>query len=331
MPQTLLALVALLASVAAIVWGAETFAEHLTDASARLGVTTFALALLLAGAEPEELATSVTAALRGVPAIAYGDVIGTNVAMCTVALGLGALLAPLPFGPRVRRYALLALPVGLVAVVLVWDGHLGRPEGALLVGLYAAYVGLIWVAERQPPALGELSELDDHDDDPQAAAGATAAAVPTRARSRVGRDLLLILAGLAAMAGGATVLVEAVRRLSGIEETQTKLGLTVVGFATAFELVVLAVSAARRGMTETVLASVVGSFAYNVTMTLGAGALARPLQVLAADQLHLPLLAMLGALVAVLALALPTGRLTRPAGALLLAAYPAFIALVLAS
>src|SRR4030095_6080141 len=98
-PQTLLALVALLASVAAIVWGAETFAEHLTDASARLGVTTFALALLLAGAEPEELATSVTAALRGVPATAFGDVIGTNVAMCTVALGLGALIAPLPFGP----------------------------------------------------------------------------------------------------------------------------------------------------------------------------------------------------------------------------------------
>ena len=330
MPETLLALVALLASVAAIVWGAETFAEHLTDASARLGVSTFALALLLAGAEPEELATSVTAALRGVPAIAYGDVIGTNVAMCTVALGLGALIAPLPFGPRVRRYALLALPVGLVAVVLVWDGHLGRPEGALLVGLYAAYVGLIWVAERHPPALGEVSELDDHDHEPQPAAS-TGAAVPTRARSRVGRDLLLVVAGLAAMAGGATVLVEAVRRLSGIEETQTKLGLTVVGFATAFELVVLAVAAARRGMPETVLASVVGSFAYNVTMTLGAGALARPLTVLAADQLHLPLLAMLGALLFVLALALPTGRLTRPAGALLLAAYPAFIALVLAS
>jgi cation:H+ antiporter len=329
-PQTLLALVALLASVAAIVWGAETFAEHLTDASARLGVSTFALALLLAGAEPEELATSVTAALRGVPAIAYGDVIGTNVAMCTVALGLAALIAPLPFGPRVRRYALLALPVGVVAVVLVWDGHLGRPEGALLVGLYAAYVALIWMAERHPPALGEVSELDDHDDEPQPTAS-TGAAVPTRARSRVGRDLLLVVAGLAAMASGATVLVEAVRRLSGIEETQTKLGLTVVGFATAFELVVLAVSAARRGMTETVLASVVGSFAYNVTMTLGAGALARPLTVLAADQLHLPLLAMLGALLFVLALALPTGRLTRPAGALLLAAYLAFIALVLAS
>ena len=151
------------------------------------------------------------------------------------------------------------------------------------------------------------------------------------ARSRVGRDLVLVAVGLAAMAGGTTVLVEAIRRLSGIEGTQTKLGLTVVGFATAFELIVLAAAAGRRGMPETVQASVVGSFAYNVPMTLGAGVLARPLQVLAADQLRLPLLALLGALVAVLALARPTGRLSRPAAALLLAAYPAFIALVLAS
>ena len=39
-------------------------AEHLADASARLGVSTFALALLLASAEPEELATAVTLAAR---------------------------------------------------------------------------------------------------------------------------------------------------------------------------------------------------------------------------------------------------------------------------
>jgi cation:H+ antiporter len=47
----------------------------------------------------------------------------------------------------------------------------------------------------------------------------------------------------------------------------------VVGFATAFELVVLAWSAARRGATEAVVAAVVGSYAYNATMTLGASAL----------------------------------------------------------
>ena len=65
--------------VTLIVWGAETFAEHLAVASTRLGVSAFAVAVLLAGAEPEELATAVTASLRDAPAIALGDVIGANV------------------------------------------------------------------------------------------------------------------------------------------------------------------------------------------------------------------------------------------------------------
>ena len=66
------------------------------------------------------------------------------------------------------------------------------------------------------------------------------------------------LAGLAALTAGSVALVEGVRRLSGIEETQTRLGLVVVGFATAFELVVLAWSASRRGITDAVVAGVVG-------------------------------------------------------------------------
>ncbi len=45
---TLLWIIALLAGVGAIVWGAETFAEHLGKAAVALGVSSFALALLLA-------------------------------------------------------------------------------------------------------------------------------------------------------------------------------------------------------------------------------------------------------------------------------------------
>jgi len=63
-------------------------------------------------------------------------------------------------------------------------------------------------------------------------------------------------------------------------------------------------------------------------MSLGAGALARPLQLLDATQLRPPLLAMVGALAAVLALALPSGSLTRSGGAILLAAYAGFVILV---
>lgn len=91
---TILWTVGVLLGVGAIVWGAELFAEHLSAAAARLGVTTFALALLLAGAEPEELATVMAASLRGSPGIALGNVIGANVAICLVALGVGAMVRP---------------------------------------------------------------------------------------------------------------------------------------------------------------------------------------------------------------------------------------------
>src|SRR5947209_639925 len=102
--------VLLLGAVGLIVWGAETFAEHLGTAATQLRVSGFALALLLAGAEPEELATAVAASLKGSPGIALGDVIGANVAIALVALGVGAVVAPVPFSPRVMRYALGGLP-----------------------------------------------------------------------------------------------------------------------------------------------------------------------------------------------------------------------------
>ncbi len=125
------------------------------------------------------------------------------------------------------------------------------------------------------------------------------------------------------------MLVEAVQQISGMEATQTRLGLTLVGFATGFELVVLAWSAARRGISELVVAGVVGSFAYNAAMTLGAGALARPLVLTNAEILHLPWVLMLAALVLVTLLAARRGRLGRGDGVLLLAAYPAFVAVAL--
>jgi cation:H+ antiporter len=307
--------------VAAIVWGAEAFAEHVSSASARLGVGVFALAILLAGAEPEELATSVTASLRHAPAIAFGDVIGANVAICLVALGVGAVIAALPFGGHVRLYAVAGLPAGVLAAAVAWDGQVGRGEGLLLVLAYVVFVAVIWIAEREPPTLGETGELIEAEHE-TASAGAPATT------TRVGRELVLVLCGVAAMAIGASALVEGIRRITDVESTQVTLGLVVVGFATAFELVVLAWSAARRGVTAAVVAGVIGSFTYNVTMTLGAGALAKPLRISDADQLHGPWSMMLAALALVIALSLPRHRLARCEGIVLLACYPVYVALV---
>lgn len=299
----------MVAGTAAIVWGAERFAEHLADASKRLGVTAFALAVLLAGAEPEELATVVTASVRDVGGVAFGDVIGANAAIVTIALGVGGWIVTIPFGRSIQRYAAGGLIAGILAAVMMWDGVLGRVEGAVLVAAYVVFVAVIWLSERRPPSLGEAGGLDD-------------AADPD---GRVGADLAWVLAGLFALTAGSMVLVEGVRQITDIESTQTRLGLTVVGFATAFELVVLAFSASRHGVTEAVIAGVIGSYAYNMTMSLGVGALVAPISITDASLLHAPLIVMLALLGVAIVLGVRRGSLGRSDAVVLFAGYPVFL------
>lgn len=315
MISTLLWLLVLFLGAGCIVWGAEEFAEHLAAAGRSLGVSTFALALLLAGAEPEELATCLTASARKLPAIAVGDVIGANITACLLALGVGALVAPLPFGRKVFRYALLGLPLGAIGIWFAWAGVVSRVEGVILILLYCAYIAMIWFIEKDPPSLGETEELRH--------------GTVESLRSRKGREIFHVLAGVAAMIGGSMALVEAVRRITSAESGQATLGLTVVGFATGFELVVLAWSTARRGASEASIAAVIGSYAYNMTMTLGAAALVRPLVIRQAGRLHGPFLLMLASLGLVIGLAIPNKQIGCAAGAALIVSYAFFIGYVL--
>jgi cation:H+ antiporter len=294
-----------------LIGGAELFVENAASAARRLGVTVLAVGILLAGAEPEELLTAVLAAAQHRPGLAAGDAIGANVTMLTACLGLAALVRPLQLGRRVRQYAVLAAVAGVLAVLALLDGHVGRVEGALLVLAYVALVGVVWWREREPPKLGELAELDDDDSagDRSATAG-----------------LLLSLVGVAGMLIGGDLAVHgAVRVVESFGSTDSAVGLTILALATTAELFALVFSAVRHDVPEIAVAGVVGSAAYNATATLGAAALARPLSV---DGLVGP--AAVAALLPIVVLLLAAqGRLGRPAAALLVIGYVAFVVVVL--
>jgi cation:H+ antiporter len=297
-----------------LVVGAELFVENAASAARRLGVTVLAVGLLLAGAEPEELLTAVLASAQHRAGLAAGDAIGANVTMLTACLGLAALVRPLRLGRRVMQYAALSAVAGLLALLALLDGHIGRVEGALLVLAYVGLVALVWWREREPPKLGELAEMDDDEDDPD---GADRSAT-------VG--LLLSLVGVAGMLVGGDLAVHgAVRVVESFGRTDSAVGLTVLALATTAELFALVFSAVRHDVPEIAIAGVVGSAAYNATATLGAAALTRPLSV---HGLVLP--AAVAAALPVIVLLLATrGRLGRPAAALLVAGYVAFVVLVL--
>ena len=170
---------------------------------------------------------------------------------------------------------------------------------------------MVWWREREPPALGELAELDDDEH-------------PDRSPAR---SLGLALVGLALMLAGGDLAVRGAERLvDSLGRSDSAVGLTVLALATTAELFALVLSAARHDVPEIAVAGVVGSAAYNATATLGAAALARPLVVdgvlgvgparpgpaAAAAGRH------------------PRGQLGRPAGACSSPCYAGFVVAVLA-
>jgi len=118
-------------SAVLLIAGAELFTGNAGAAAGRLGITVFGAAFLLAGAEPEEMITAVIASGRHRPGLAAGDAVGANLTMLTLVLGLAAVARPLPFGGRVRGYAVWSALAGGLAALALAGGVVGLFVGAL--------------------------------------------------------------------------------------------------------------------------------------------------------------------------------------------------------
>ncbi len=312
MADLLLPLLLIAAGAVLLTVGAEAFAEHVTGAADRLGVSVLALGVLLAGAEPEEAVTAMLAASQGHPALAAGDAIGANLVILTLTLGLAALLTRLPVSRAALEYAVAAAVLGAVAWLFLRTGVLGRIEGLVLVLLYAGGVAWVWRRESRPPLIGELAELEE----------------PAEARTRWAVPLLLL--GLLGMVLGGALAVRGAEGLVDVWRVgESAIGLTVLSLATSAEMVALVWAGRRRGLTGLVVAGAVGAVAYNATVTLGLAALVSPLALgrhnviatVAVLTTVLPLVLLLGA---------RSGFLPRWVGGLLVGGYAVTVALLLA-
>jgi cation:H+ antiporter len=248
-----------------------------------------------------------------------GNVIGTNVTFVTAALGLSALIFPMVIDRSVRRQALIATLVSVLPVVLLFKGIVTQLEGVLLLVVFAGYTIFLFRVDRE--AIKRMAEVDDDDDDDQEQ--------PARLRFRW-KPVVLTFGGLAAMAAGGPAIVEGAIRLAQIVGlSQGALGGTIVSLGTGAEMIALGVSAARKKRSDILEGGILGSFAYNLLVTLG---LAATIHAIPVDSrgTFIALLIMVSVHLMLLALVW-YGKISRVMGGLLVAIYIAYpIVVVLA-
>lgn len=141
------AVIWVIGGLAGLIYGGDRFVAGASGIAAALGMSDamIGLTIVAAGTSLPELATSVTAAMKGQTGIAIGNVIGSNIFNIFLVLGLTATITPLPFG-GISEIDLLVMTL---ASVLFWffswkfrERTITRWEGGILVLLYIIYI--VW-------------------------------------------------------------------------------------------------------------------------------------------------------------------------------------------
>src|SRR5579859_2341333 len=262
----LVALGLLIVGAVLLLAGADWFVDGALDLARDLGMSALVIGVLLVGLEPEEMLTAAIASARGAPALAVGNVIGTNVTIVTVALGLSALITPMVIHRPVRRQALIATGISILPIVFLFLREVSRLEGAFLLAVFAGYTIVLFRVDRDAIKRMEALEADDDDDDDDR---------EQHIRPHfTWKPALLTAGGLAAMAIGGPAIVEGALRLAQIAGLgEGVVGATIVSLGTGAEMIALGISAARKQQSDVLVGGILGSFAYNLLVTLGLAAI----------------------------------------------------------
>ncbi len=298
--------------IGGLAYGGDLLVVNASKLARAFGLSPLVIGLTVVafGTSAPELAASLVAALSDAPAIALGNVLGSNVANVGLILGGSALMWPLATSwSFVRREVMVMIGASLLAALLLFDGTLGRFDAVLLL---AGLVAFLLITFRGDGGM-------------VVARGAAAAASAPRWRPAL---LALAAVGLLALAAQALV-AGAVGLAQAWGVSERAIGLTMVALGTSLPELASSIAAALRRQGDMILGNIVGSNVFNLLLVLAAAALVQPLQAEVAA-LRFDLLAMLAAALVVAPVAVSGWRVGRREGAVLLVAYGAYVLFVLA-
>lgn len=139
-----LAILAVAAGLAGLIFGGELFVDSATSLARSIGVSDkfIAITVLAGGTSFPELATCIVAAARHKDQLALGNILGSNVFNILLILGCSSVITPLSFSGMSLVDAAALIISCLMLLLWAYTGRkcrIDRWEGALMLLAFAAY------------------------------------------------------------------------------------------------------------------------------------------------------------------------------------------------
>jgi cation:H+ antiporter len=156
----------IVAGLAALVFGSDWLVTASVNFAKAMGVSDLVIGLTIvaAGTSMPEVATSITAALKGERDIAVGNVVGSNTFNILGCLGISGLVSGstgLVLPPALLAFDMwVMLAVALACLPVFMTGReIARWEGGVFLLYYVAYVAYLILAAQQHEALPTFSSV----------------------------------------------------------------------------------------------------------------------------------------------------------------------------
>ena len=308
-------IVLLVAGGEAMVRGAAALARQLHVPPLVVGLTVVAF-----GTSAPELAVNVTAAVRGNGELAFGNIVGSNLANVGLVLACAALIRTLAIDsivvtreiPMLLLASAAALLMGFDTLRLDPASRYDRPDGMMLLLLFAVFlyytIGGTLRKRATDPFVEQVQQQE----------------VGSRLRSLGASGALVVVGLLGLTLGGRLAVDGAVGLALTLGAPKGLVGLTIVAIGTSLPELSASLMAARKGETDLAVGNIVGSNLFNLLFVLGVTATIRPVPVPVDG--HADLLAMALLTSALLPLSLSKKGIGRLEGTLLLLAYLGYVA-----
>lgn len=138
----------IIVGLAAIVMGGDIVVDSATKIAENFGLsqTLIGLTIVAMGTSLPELVTSIVAAKKGEADMAIGNVIGSCIFNILLVLGIAGTISPMEVLMENVIDAIILVGISIVTWIFAWTGkRINRVEGAIMVGIYAVYMGYICV------------------------------------------------------------------------------------------------------------------------------------------------------------------------------------------
>ena len=252
-------------------FSAEWLVKGSSSLARNMGLTPIVIGLTVVafGTSAPELVVSLISSIEGKGMIAVGNVIGSNICNIGLVLGLSALFHPIKCsGEVVKREIPIMIGISLFLLLVSCNSVIGRFEGAILFGGVIAYTIVNYKIALKKTGTDAVDEFPDYE----------AELIEIGYVESRGKQIILILVGIAGVAGGAQIVVEsAVKIMTALGVGEKFISLTLIAFGTSLPELTTSIVAAVRKEMDISIGNLLGSNVFNILSVLGLSSLVRPI------------------------------------------------------